>query len=250
VKRKAVSFSKLDLLILETLVGSLNVMASDTAAIENFQEYLRIRSVQPNPDYDGAIAFLKKMAEQLDLAYTAQEFVEKKPIVVMTWLGTDPALPAVLLNSHTDVVPVFPEFWKHDPFGAIIDDNGDIYARGTQDMKSVGMQYIEAIRRLKADGFKPLRTIHLSFVPDEEIGGADGMENLVKTSFFKSLNIGFALDEGLANPTEEFMVYYGERSNWWIQICCNGHPGHGSLFIEDNAGEKLRQVLNSLFEFS
>lgn len=37
---------------------------------------------------------------------------------------------------------VVQECWKHDPFGAIIDDNGDIYARGTQDMKSVGIQYV------------------------------------------------------------------------------------------------------------
>jgi aminoacylase len=32
------------------------------------------------------------------------------------------------------------EHWKHDPFGAVIDEKGDIYARGSQDMKSVGMQ--------------------------------------------------------------------------------------------------------------
>jgi acetylornithine deacetylase/succinyl-diaminopimelate desuccinylase-like protein len=37
------------------------------------------------------------------------------------------------------------------------------------------MQYLEAIRNLKAQGFKPARSIHVSFVPDEEIGGKDGM---------------------------------------------------------------------------
>ena len=26
---------------------------------------------------------------------------------IMTWEGTDPSLPSLLLNSHTDVVPVF-----------------------------------------------------------------------------------------------------------------------------------------------
>jgi len=30
-----------------------------------------------------------------------------KPIVVITWLGQKPELPSILLNSHTDVVPVY-----------------------------------------------------------------------------------------------------------------------------------------------
>ena len=32
-------------------------------------------------------------------------------------------------------------------------------------MKSIGVQYLEAIRRLKAKQFVPLRTIHVSFIP-------------------------------------------------------------------------------------
>ena len=41
----------------------------------------------------------------------------------MTWPGTDPSLPSLLLNSHTDVVPVYPECWKHDPFEAVKGQN-------------------------------------------------------------------------------------------------------------------------------
>lgn len=44
-------------------------------------------------------------------------------------------------------------------------ENGKIYARGTQDMKSVGIQYLEAVRYLKEEGQRFKRTIHLSFVP-------------------------------------------------------------------------------------
>ena len=77
------------------------------------------------------------------------------------FLGSEPGLPSLLLNSHTDVVPVFRESWKYDPFEAIKEENGDIYARGTQDMKCVTIQHLEAIKRLKAAGNKPKRTIHL-----------------------------------------------------------------------------------------
>jgi hypothetical protein len=49
-------------------------------------------------------------------------------------------------------------------------------------------------------GFAPRRTIHFSCVPDEEIGGIDGMAKFLDTDVFKALNVGLALDEGIANP--------------------------------------------------
>ena len=36
-------------------------------------------------------------------------------------------------------------------------------------MKCVGIQHIEAVRRLKKEGKKFKRTIHLVFVPEEEV---------------------------------------------------------------------------------
>lgn len=63
-------------------------------------------------------------------------------------------------------------------------------------MKCVGLQYLEAIRRLKTSGFVPTRSVYLSFVPDEEIGGHDGAEKFAESEIFKSLNVGIVLDEG------------------------------------------------------
>ena len=36
------------------------------------------------------------------------QMVAKKPIFIMTWEGKDPSLSSLMLNSHTDVVPVYP----------------------------------------------------------------------------------------------------------------------------------------------
>jgi aminoacylase len=49
---------------------------------------------------------------------------------------------------------------------------------------------------------------------DEEIGGHDGMMKFVNTPEFEALNVGFGLDEGIASPDEQFIVFYGERSIW------------------------------------
>ena len=32
----------------------------------------------------------------------------KVTAAILTWEGSDPSLPSVMLNSHVDVVPVFP----------------------------------------------------------------------------------------------------------------------------------------------
>jgi len=211
-----------------------------------FREYIKIRTVQPDPDYEGCVRFLKAQADSADLEYKIVECVAGKPIVIMTWVGTDPSAASVMLNSHTDVVPVYPEHWTYEPFSAFKDEKGNIYGRGTQDMKCVGIQHIEAVRRLKEAGKRLKRTIHLTFVPDEEIGGYDGMKLFVHTKDFKDMNVGFALDEGIAVPEDTIPVYYGERREVWIQIICPGSPGHGSRFLENNAAIKAQYMINKL----
>lgn len=55
--------------------------------------------------------------------------------------------------------------WTYPPFSAHVDETGKIFARGSQDMKSVGIQFLEAVRRLKKEGLRLKRTVHVSFVP-------------------------------------------------------------------------------------
>lgn len=95
-----------------------------------------------------------------------------------------------------------------------MDDEGRIFARGAQDMKCVGMQYLGAIRALKRDGFQPTRTIHVSFGSEEELGGFEAMKDFVCTKDFQDLNVGFSLDEGIASENEVFPVFYAERTVW------------------------------------
>lgn len=101
-----------------------------------------------------------------------------------------------------------------------MDSEGKIYARGSQDMKCVGMQYLAAIRALKKDGFQPKRTIHLSYVPEEETGGFGGMKEFAVSDDFKSLNVGFSLDEGVASADDVYPVFYAERAIWRKSIYC------------------------------
>lgn len=158
--------------------------------------------------------FLKKQTDDLGLQVTVScPANEKCPVVLMTWEGREPELPSILLNSHMDVVPVDETRWTHKPFAADIDADGKIFARGAQDDKSSGMQYLAAIRALKKDGVHQLkRTIHITFVPDEEIGSSFGMKAFTESDTFKALNVGFGLDESCACPFNKVFVFYAERT--------------------------------------
>jgi len=222
-------------------------MAQEHIAVTNFREYLRIKTVHPEPDYESAITWLKKQAVDIGLEFHIVEFPKPDEFAVwLTWKGSDPSLKSILLNSHIDVVPVEPSKWTHDPFGAEKDADGNIFARGSQDMKCVGVQYLEAIRQLKAKGLTPLRTVHVSFVPDEEVGGYKGMNCFVKTPEFAALNVGFALDEGIASPDDSFHVFYGERCIWQFRMTAKGATGHASILHENTAAEKIHKIINKL----
>uniref|UniRef100_A0AAQ5WWJ6 N-acyl-aliphatic-L-amino acid amidohydrolase n=1 Tax=Amphiprion ocellaris TaxID=80972 RepID=A0AAQ5WWJ6_AMPOC len=225
------------------------VPGADDPSVGLFREYLRLRTVHPEPDYDAALRFLNRIAEELELPITKIEVCPGRVVTIMTWEGTKPTLKSILLNSHTDVVPVFQEHWKYDAFSAFKDAEGNIYARGSQDMKCVTIQYIQAVRRLKAEGWKPMRTVHLMFVPDEEVGGHKGMETFVKHPEFQKLNVGFALDEGLANPGEGFTVFYGERNPWCEYKTHRTQGIHLSDQFQGTSDFNLRHVINSFLDF-
>ncbi|KAF5286501.1 hypothetical protein FQR65_LT12584 [Abscondita terminalis] len=220
----------------------------DAVAVDNFRKYLRIPSVHPDVNYDDCVNFLRGVAEDLQLSFNVYECHPRKPMVVISWIGKEPKLPSVMLNSHMDVVPVIEDDWVFKPFDAVMDQNGDIYGRGAQDVKSLGIQYLEAIRRLKLKRYQPRRSVHVSFAPDEEIGGLLGMKLFAKSEYFKKLGVGFALDEGIPGQTE-YWVYYAEKISKSLIVHCKGQGGHGSLMIDNTPGEKLARLLKKIYEF-
>lgn len=111
------------------------------------------------------------------------------------------------------------------------------------------MQYIEALRNLRERSFTPARTIHVSYVPDEEIGGFYGAAKFVASKEFDDLNIGFVLDEGQASPGDEFRVFYADRSPWEVKIKAKGPPGHGSRMYDNSAMENLMKSCEVVSRF-
>ncbi|OIW02426.1 hypothetical protein TanjilG_05019 [Lupinus angustifolius] len=217
--------------------------------ITRFQNYLRINTAHPTPDYTSAVSYLKAQAQAIGLHHQTLQFVPGKPLLLLSWPGSDPSLPSVLLNSHLDSVPAEPDKWLHHPFSGHRTADGKIFARGAQDDKCIAMQYLEAIRNLKGREFTPTRSVHVSLVPDEEIGGFDGHARFVESKEFDELNVGFALDEGQASPGDEFRVFYADRFPWGLKIKATGQPGHGARMYDNSAMENLMKSVEIVSRF-
>lgn len=111
------------------------------------------------------------------------------------------------------------------------------------------MQYLEAIRNLRSNGFVPVRSIHISLVPDEEVGGFGGAAKFVESEEFQALNVGFALDEGQASVGDEFRVFYADRIPWNLKIKAKGQPGHGSKLYDNSAMENLMKSVEVVSKY-
>lgn len=56
-------------------------------------------TAHPDPDYEPAMALFGRYAEELRLPMRRLDLAPRKPIAIITWAGTDPSLPSVVLNS-------------------------------------------------------------------------------------------------------------------------------------------------------
>lgn len=85
--------------------------------------------------------------------------------------------PLLLLNSHSDTVPIG-EAWTKDPLGAAIESDGKIYGRGSNDAKGCVAAMIAGANAAYAKEPPPGRVV-LAITAEEEISGK-GLEYLIK----------------------------------------------------------------------
>jgi acetylornithine deacetylase/succinyl-diaminopimelate desuccinylase-like protein len=167
--------------------------------------------------------------------------------------GSDPQAPSLLLMGHTDVVPVNPDGWTRDPFGAEIVD-GFVWGRGAVDMLNETATMALAFRRLADSGFKPRGTLIYLAVADEEALGTWGAKWLVENER-DAVYADYVLTEsgGFQIPTADgarLPVMVDEKGTYWSKLTVKGTPGHASQpFRTDNAVVTAAEVVRRLHEY-
>ncbi len=133
------------------------------------------------PDSGGEIRNAELLQTYLEGAGLDVQRFESLPgrgSIVARIEGTDPDAPTLCLMGHTDVVPVNPTGWSHDPFGGELVD-GEVWGRGAIDMLNITASMAVAFRHLALSGFRPKGTLIYFGVADEEAGGRWGAEWMV-----------------------------------------------------------------------
>jgi len=114
--------------------------------IELTQQLVRCESVTPVDG--GCQKIIADRLTPLGFKHTNLRFED----VDNLWTVTEGEGPLFVFAGHTDVVPTGPlENWTHPPFSAEIHD-GNIYGRGTSDMKSSIAAMIVAVERVFEKG--------------------------------------------------------------------------------------------------
>jgi acetylornithine deacetylase/succinyl-diaminopimelate desuccinylase-like protein len=224
-------------------------------ALDLLAELVRIPSVTGDAEAEGQVA--ERLRARLDAAGLSTEIVVSptgRPTLLGRIAGPVDRAPLVLV-SHSDVVPVEPDVWTHDPFGAEVHD-GQLWGRGTLDMKSIAVAHVEAAAALASSDVAPAREVVVVVVPDEEAGGAEGAGWLLDThpdraGFREGAPPPEALGEGgfgLAGvvPRPILPIVVGEKAPVGVTAYATGEAGHGSLPPGDQAIRNLVRFVDAV----
>src|ERR1700758_2489849 len=139
---------------------------------------------------------------------------EGRPTIVATLKGPGGGR-SLLLNGHTDVIPVGGgEGWSDDPWSATI-KNGRIYGRGSADMKSGVASHIMAVECLLAAGLKTKGDVYINVVVDEEVSARGTLDTVIR---------GSKADAGISGETSDLAVQPACIGRIWFEIEIHGKP--------------------------
>jgi len=128
----------------------------------------------------------------------------------------------LVLSGHTDVVPVKGQPWNTDPFVLTDGGDGNLYARGSCDMKGfLASCLVAAPEMVKAKLKKP---IYFAFSFDEEIGCLMGTPLAEKIMSFYDEKPNFAI---IGEPSM-MQPIIGHKGIVIYKTTVNGSAGHSS----------------------
>jgi acetylornithine deacetylase/succinyl-diaminopimelate desuccinylase-like protein len=209
-------------------------------AVELLRQFLRIDTSNPPGNEEQAMLFLEGVLKEAGIHSEIYLAAPKRANLLARIKGKNEGKPIILL-SHVDVVVAKEDGWEADPFGGEIKD-GFIYGRGTIDMKGQTICQLLAFIALKKEGIVPERDIIFLATCDEEVGGKNGVEYMLKevpelreASFVLSEG-GFVVeDNGVINA----QVSVAEKKLAQFYIKAHGPGGHGSTPCQNTANEKV-----------
>jgi acetylornithine deacetylase len=170
----------------------------------------------------------------LEIIHWIKEYFEQydvKTVLVPNDENTKASLhcrigPAVdggtILSGHTDVVPVKGQDWHSNPFKLTDKGDGNLYGRGSCDMKGFLACCLAALPEMVKANLKT--PIYLAFSYDEEIGclAAPALIKHLQTTYSEKPKFAIIGEPSMLKPI------IGQKSIHIIDVSVNGSAGHSS----------------------
>jgi acetylornithine deacetylase/succinyl-diaminopimelate desuccinylase-like protein len=217
--------------------------------LNHLQALIRLDTTNPPGNERIAADYLARALSHEGIEPVLIEPAPLRTSLIARIEGRDHSKAALMLSSHTDVVPVEASRWTRAPFAAELAD-GYIWGRGAIDMKSKCAMDLMLVLALKRSGALGERDLILAAVADEEAGSELGARHLVE-NHPELVRAGFVLNE-----TGAFTLFIGERRFYPIQVAEKGFvtvkltvtssPGHGSMPRPDTAIAWMADLITRL----
>lgn len=152
----------------------------------------------------------------------------------------------VILNGHTDVVPVKGQKWRTDPF-VLTREGSHLYGRGAVDMKGFLACVLGSVPLFQATQLA--KPIHIAFSYDEEIGGL-GMPVLLNSLREKPYKPSIVV---VGEPTEMALIT-GHKGGYEMRTeitgyevhSCNPTLGVNAISIASRLIQKIESIAETM----
>lgn len=191
------------------------------------QALVRCRSVTPADE--GALGVAAQALGEAGFAVEQPVFsAPGTPDIPNLYARIGRAGPCLVFAGHTDVVPPGDEAaWRHDPFGAVIED-GWLYGRGAVDMKGGVAAALAAARAFVAERGPDFGgSIAFLLTGDEEGPAVNGTVKLLDWAAARGESFDFCVLGEPTNPaTLGDMAKIGRRGSLTGRLVVRGKQGH------------------------
>lgn len=218
--------------------------------VDLLKRLIRIPSVFPPQGKDAMreiASLIKSEMERHDLSVLEagdEGDTWVRPNLVGTLAG-EVGSPVLLLDAHTDVVPVYDRGkWTYDPFGAEVVD-GKIYGRGAADTKGSLAAMMAAVFAVARSGLRLKGTVRLvAWAGDEwhppESPYFNGMTYLARNGLVKG-------DMAIFGEPYDLKITYTSRGRVWIKFLVGGEATHSATGKGINAIRKAAALIEDIY---
>lgn len=186
------------------------------SAIQILERLVSFDSISGRPNHD-IVGYIKSYLEEQGLDVTLSYDEDGTRANVFATIGPQ-VDGGVVLNGHTDVVPVDGQDWTTDPF-ALTRKGERLYGRGAVDMKGFLACVMAMVPAFQAATLS--KPIHVAFTYDEETGGF-GMPVLLESM----AGLGYRPDVVIVGEPTEMNIVTGHKGGDEMRTEITGFEVH------------------------